>query len=194
MGSRSGAGLCGIVRLAVMAGLIAVNPAPSGAADDVRGLAETIDRLIAARWVEDRVTPAPRADDGEFIRRASLDLTGKIPSSSEVRLFLDDPRPDKRERLIDRLLDSPAYISHVTGVEMRAMLPEVDANAEAQALAPAFESWLREQVTANAGTDRIVNAILTAPVADDRAGAQVRLAAPRNQAPSPLPFYLAKDV
>ena len=59
-------------------------------------LTATIDRLIAAHWAENRVAPAPPADDAEFLRRVCLDLAGKIPTAAEAREFLDDPRPDKR--------------------------------------------------------------------------------------------------
>ena len=52
---------------------------------------------------------APPASDFEFLRRISLDLTGTIPSTAEVRLFLDDVSSTKREELIDRLLRSPKY-------------------------------------------------------------------------------------
>ena len=53
-------------------------------------------------------TPAglqiPPSTDAEFLRRAALDLTGMPPSADEARTFLSDTTPDKRERLIDRLL------------------------------------------------------------------------------------------
>lgn len=166
----------------------------AGAADDAKALTATIDRLIAAQWDENGVAPAALADDGEFLRRVSLDLTGKIPTASEARAFLDDRLTDKRRRLVDRLLESPAFVSHVTAIEMRLMLPEVDASAEAQAVAPIFEDWLREQIEGNMGSDRLVRAILTARVAEDRSTAPPRLDAERNAQPSPLPFYVAKDV
>jgi hypothetical protein len=65
-----------------------------------------IDQAIAAR-IDCPV--APRADDGEFVRRIYLDLTGCVPSAAETRAFLDDSSPDKRARLIDGLLDSPRF-------------------------------------------------------------------------------------
>src|SRR5438067_2517184 len=101
MGSRWGAGSCRAVRLLLAAGWIAVAPGAAGAAEDARALAATIDRLIAAQWDENRVVPAAPAGDGEFLRRVALDLTGKIPTAGEVRDFLDDPRADKRERLVE---------------------------------------------------------------------------------------------
>jgi hypothetical protein len=191
---RWGAGWCGVVRLVLAAGVTAPFGAEARGDDDGRALTATIDRLVAARWDEARVSPSPPADDGEFLRRVALDLTGKIPTAGEVRAFLDDPRADKRERLVERLLDGPAYITHATNVELRLMIPEVDSDPQAQALAPAFEAWLRGQVAANAGSDRIVRAILTASVPEGRARPPVVANPARPPEPSPLPFYVAKDV
>src|SRR5436305_1365330 len=59
-------------------------------------LAATIDRILAARWHEGQLKPAPVADDAEFMRRVYLDLIGKIPPVNEVRDFMADPAADKR--------------------------------------------------------------------------------------------------
>jgi hypothetical protein len=196
MRSRSGGGSCGIVLVGLLQVLTAVPAARAGAAEDAAALSATIDRLVAAAWEENQVTPAPAAGDAEFARRAALDLTGKIPTAGELREFLDDPAADKRARLIERLLNGPSFITHSTNVEMRLLIPETDANQQARLLGPAFQAWLREQIAANAGSDAIARAILTAPVADERTQAQ-RVPVPnlaRYQEPSPLPFYLAKDV
>lgn len=69
-----------------------------------------IDRLLAA----DTLVPKMRsADDAEFLRRATLDLWGIIPSTAEARAFLDDKSPDKRTELVDRLLASPRFARHM---------------------------------------------------------------------------------
>src|SRR5258708_31878206 len=66
-----------------------------------------IDELLAKRWREEGVKPAAPASDGEFLRRASLDLGGIIPAVHEVREFLAHTRPDKRAKLVQRLLPKP---------------------------------------------------------------------------------------
>src|SRR5947209_4996722 len=59
----------------------------------------------ALRQAFDPDTPLPPlADDEAFLRRVSLDLTGKLPSPEEVRTFIADRDPQKRAKLIDRLL------------------------------------------------------------------------------------------
>ena len=68
-----------------------------------------IDRFVLARLEEAGLAPNPRADRRTLIRRATYDLTGLPPTAAEVEAFLADDSPDAYERLIDRLLASPAY-------------------------------------------------------------------------------------
>src|SRR5687767_5339173 len=80
-------------------------PAKVTLAADARG---ELDRALEQQWKAAGVTPAPLADDGEFIRRVSLDLIGRVPTLDETKSFLTDAAADKRARLVDRLLASPA--------------------------------------------------------------------------------------
>ncbi|MDQ1471881.1 MAG: hypothetical protein QOJ99_3361, partial [Bryobacterales bacterium] len=59
-----------------------------------------IDDEIFGAMKRDGIPHAPLATDTEFIRRAKLDIAGRIPSPAEVRTFLGDKSPDKREKLI----------------------------------------------------------------------------------------------
>ena len=58
------------------------------------------------------VAPPPLLDDAAFLRRASLDTIGLPPTEQELRQFLADPAPDKRERAIDRLLADERWADH----------------------------------------------------------------------------------
>jgi hypothetical protein len=69
-----------------------------------------IDNHIFGKMERDGVPHAPQASDLEFFRRVTLDLTGRIPTPSEVLNFMGDASPDKRARLIDRLIGSPAFV------------------------------------------------------------------------------------
>ena len=84
--------------------LLAIGPAAYG--DDVDDLAARIDRLIGKRLSIEKVTASPPADDAEFLRRAYLDLGGRIPPSTRVRRFLAETDSNKRRRIVDELLDS----------------------------------------------------------------------------------------
>jgi hypothetical protein len=159
-------------------------------ADDALLLATKIDEIIARRWKTEKAIPAPPADDDAFIRRVSLDIAGKIPSVAELHEFLDDSSPDKRRNLVERLLDSPAYIRHFSNVWRTVMLPEAESNLEVRILIPGFEAWLRKQLTANTSYDALVREILTVPV-------DPRLAANPLQPQSevtPVGFYQTKQL
>ena len=68
-----------------------------------------IDDEIFTRLEKEGVASAALATDEEFLRRASLDLTGRAPSPQEIRDFVADASPDKRDRLIDRLVNAPEF-------------------------------------------------------------------------------------
>src|SRR5207244_1143102 len=68
-----------------------------------------IDRLLFARLRQLQIIPAELCTDAEFLRPATLDVTGAVPTPAIARAFLSDPSPNKRERLIERLLDSPSF-------------------------------------------------------------------------------------
>ena len=107
--------------------------APAGAAESLH---EQIDALITAK----AGGPVCRtAGDAEFLRRVYLDLAGTIPSSDDTRKFLDDPSPDKRTQLIDKLLASPDYSRHM-GEAFDVMLMErrSKGDSEWRMISPGF--------------------------------------------------------
>jgi hypothetical protein len=68
-----------------------------------------IDRHVFTKLRTLRVHPSELCSDVVFLRRAYLDTLGLLPTADEARAFLDDPRPDKRDRLIDALLKRPEF-------------------------------------------------------------------------------------
>jgi len=72
-------------------------------------ISNPIDAFIRAKLAGTGLAPSPEADRPTLIRRVALDLTGLPPTPAETEAFVNDPRPDAYERLIDRLLASPAY-------------------------------------------------------------------------------------
>ena len=73
-----------------------------------------IDSIIFGRMERDGIASAPLCTDAEFIRRVSLDLTGRIPSPDDVTSFIQDQDPSKRDALVDRLIGSPEYVDKWT--------------------------------------------------------------------------------
>lgn len=80
--------------------------APAFAADPLEAV---IDRHIDTKLKADAVTPAGQADDYTLVRRLTLDLVGRIPTSQETDAFVQSKDADKRAKLVDRLMASPAF-------------------------------------------------------------------------------------
>lgn len=121
-------------------------------------LADTIDKLIAARWKSNKITPAAATDDAEFLRRVYLDLSGRIPSIVDVSDFLADKDKEKRLHLVQRLIGSDRYAAH-QAVLWRAIILAKATNPQGLN-APAFHSYLVGQFKERAGFDKVVRAII----------------------------------
>ncbi len=120
-----------------------------------------IDRLLASEMHQGKVTPAPLTSDEQFLRRATLDLTGQLPTVSEIQNFLADTRTDKRAQLINRLLDSDAYARHWAHYWFQVVTARLP-DRRGQVLGRAFESWMFDQLKANHSWADIARAIITA--------------------------------
>jgi hypothetical protein len=123
-----------------------------------------IDRLIAAGFPAD-AEPAPRSSDAEFLRRVHLDLAGTPPTAAEVRSFLADADPKKREKLIDRLLDSPGY-SRRMAWHFDVVLME--RRRDSKVTRAAWEEFLRPAFASNTPYDEFVRQVLSSDGADPK--------------------------
>ena len=120
-----------------------------------------IDAALATKWESAGVTPSPRSEDAEFLRRVYLDLTGVIPKVSQAREFLHDQGRDKRRKLVDRLLASPAHATHMANTWRGIMLPGNLSNEQLNSVA-GVQNWLRGQFVENMRYDRMVGDLLVA--------------------------------
>lgn len=169
----------------------AATPAkPPDESAEALALARKIDEFVAEHWATAKAVPAERADDATFIRRASLDIAGKIPAVADLHEFLDDTSGDKRLRLVERLLESPSYVMNFSNFWRSVMLPETQSDLETRVLVPQFEAWLRKQLSANVSYDRIVRDILTVPVDPRLATNPLQ---PQAEV-TPVGFYQAKQL
>ena len=123
----------------------------------------TIDRLIDNRLQQLGITPAALCSDTEFLRRASLDATGTLPAPDEVRTFLADTRPDRRERKIDELLGRPSFaawwanrVCDWTGCNP-AQQAELGQETSVQ-----WAEWIRVRLQRNESWEQIVRGIVLA--------------------------------
>ena len=76
--------------------------------------AGSIDSYIFADFQTNGITPAPKTTDWEFVRRITLDLTGRIPAADRVLAFVADTAPDKRAKLIEELMAKPEWVDKWT--------------------------------------------------------------------------------
>jgi hypothetical protein len=146
-------------------------------------LHQRIDQVIAAGKANFEMQAAPLASDAEFMRRVCLDLNGSIPPANEVRAFLDDHALDKRARLIDRLLASPAYARRMAAVfDVLLMERRPDKNVpRAQ-----WQEYLQESFAANKPLDQLVREILSADGSDPRLRAAAKFYLDRDGEPNQL--------
>ena len=125
-----------------------------------------IDRMVQQKLDKLGIIPSGICTDSEFIRRASLDITGILPDTATVREFLADDSPAKRENLIEHLLDSPGYaawwatrFSDWTGNSDEQLTNVFPIRNVAPRL---WYEWLRVRLANNMPYDDIVEGIVAA--------------------------------
>jgi hypothetical protein len=121
-----------------------------------------IDQKIDAKLEKLHIQPSPMADDATFLRRVSLDLTGEIPAPAAIRAFVADTTPthEKRARIIDRLIASPAYVDHWT-VKWGDLL-QSNRKYLGEKGVYEFQDWIRQSIASNKPYDKWVHEMLTA--------------------------------
>ena len=119
-----------------------------------------IDELSLAKLESLNIPPSPAADDAEFLRRAMLDTIGVLPKPEEVRAFVADAGPDKRDRLIDSLLARPEWVDYWTYRWCDLLLASGE-RLRPQAL-ETYHKWIRAHVERNTPWDQFVREIVTA--------------------------------
>ena len=128
--------------------------------------ANPVDRLVLTKLDKLGVQPSEIASDEEFFRRVSLDISGTLPTSSQIRNFLSDKSPDKRAKAVEQLLASPGYAALWT-----TFLCDVTGNNEDQLnnfsyvrgnQSQHWYQWIYDRVNRNVPYDKIVEGIVTA--------------------------------
>ncbi|MCA8987079.1 MAG: DUF1553 domain-containing protein [Planctomycetaceae bacterium] len=111
-----------------------------------------------------RIEPSSECDDATFLRRASLDAIGVLPTPEEVRAFLADERSDKRQRLVDSLLERPEFVDYWTHwlADLLQNRKERDHDVRGTKGVRNFHTWLRKQVAANRSWKQIASEVLSA--------------------------------
>lgn len=124
-----------------------------------------IDDFVASKLQKLNVRPSELTSDAEFFRRIYLDTVGKLPTSDEVRLFIEDENPEKRSDLIDTLMETPEWIDFRTlkMTDMFRVHPRRLGNgAFGERAATLFHEFVRDSVAENKPYNSFVHEILTA--------------------------------
>jgi len=121
----------------------------------------SIDTLVNAKLQRMKIVPSGLADDAEFLRRASLDITGVPPASADVLAFVADPADSmtKRAAKIDQLLSSPMYVEHWTLKWSDLLLNRRKAVTERGVWS--FRNWIRQSVASNKPYNEFAKELLT---------------------------------
>ncbi|MEY4483581.1 MAG: hypothetical protein RL693_1033, partial [Verrucomicrobiota bacterium] len=117
-----------------------------------------IDQLAYTQYKQLGLFPSEGCSDAEFLRRASIDTIGTLPAAAEVRVFLADPDPARREKLIDRLLQHPNYADYWANKWADLLRPSSDRVGIKSVYV--LDQWLRESFRANKPYDQLVREIL----------------------------------
>lgn len=145
-------GQVGVFRASIPLGLPVENLPPS------QGF---VDDLVFGKLRTLGIPPSGLCDDATFVRRASLDICGRLPTAEEARAFVADADPAKRDKLIDRLLASGDYADFFAN-KWSLVLRNRSLNGNYTNGTYAFREWLRESFRTNMPYDQFVREIVGA--------------------------------
>jgi hypothetical protein len=118
-----------------------------------------IDRLVQEKWHRLGLAPSPAATDAEFLRRAYLDAIGTLPTPQEVRDFLADKSAEKRDRLVDRLLERPEYAVY-WAQQWGDILRNKQISGDHKPNSLKFAEWLRTAFAQNMPFDKFARELI----------------------------------
>ncbi|QDT26348.1 DUF1549 and DUF1553 domain-containing protein [Gimesia panareensis] len=122
-----------------------------------------IDQHVFAKLKVLGLPPSERCDDSTFLRRVTLDITGRIPTLEQTKAFLADQRPDKRARKIDELLNSPGYADLFASKWAGILRNKAGGNLEQVARETfGFHAWIRTSLAMNKPYNEFVTELVTA--------------------------------
>ena len=105
--------------------------------------------------------PSRPADDATFLRRVTVDIAGRLPTTEETSAFLQSKDPDKRAKTIDTLLESPDYAAYFAQ-KWAGILRNKRAKTTYQRGTYAFHDWVRTELANNTPYDEFVSRVITA--------------------------------
>jgi Protein of unknown function (DUF1553)/Protein of unknown function (DUF1549) len=121
--------------------------------------ANYVDRHVFAKLRQMTIQPSDLCTDAEFVRRVYLDVCGLLPTAEEATIFLADKSPDKRAKLIDRLLERPEF-ADFWALKWSDILRSNRKTIQVKGV-HAFQQWLRDHMVRNTPLDVVIRDLLT---------------------------------
>jgi hypothetical protein len=120
-----------------------------------------IDKLVFSRLQALGLPPSAICDDNTYLRRATLDLAGRLPTKAEAQAFVADVDKDKREALIDRLLASTDYADYFANKWGAVLRNRRRSDKDDPKPTQAFRDWIAESLAKNKPYDQFARELLT---------------------------------
>ena len=123
-----------------------------------------VDKFTQKKWQELGIVPSDAAPDEIFVRRVYLDITGTLPTPAQVKAFLDDKDPAKRDKLIDALVETPEYSFYFANRWADVLRVKRGNNNQTNRIYAtfAFHDWIRQSIAQDKPYDQFVREILGA--------------------------------
>lgn len=120
-----------------------------------------VDDLVFKKLKSIGMPPSGLCDDATYIRRATVDIAGRLPTAEETRVFLADTQAGKREALVDRLLEGGDYADYFANKWSALLRNKRGGETQARANV-AFHGWIRDSFMENKPYNQFVGELLTA--------------------------------
>jgi hypothetical protein len=121
-----------------------------------------VDKYTSAKWKQLGLAPSELCSDEQFIRRLSLDLSGSIPTPSQVKSFVESVNPNKRKDLVEKILNSPEYSYYFAAKWADILRVKRGGQADNMKGTFAFHGWIRDAIKSDMPYDQFAREILTA--------------------------------
>ena len=128
-----------------------------------------IDSLVWKKLQRLRITPSQECSDEKYLRRVYIDIIGRVPTTAEAAAFLSDSKPDRREKLVDSLLEQPEYAEHWANKWADLLRPNPYRVGIKAVLN--YDAWVRRAFRQNMPYDQFVRELVTARGSTYRNGA-----------------------
>ena len=119
-----------------------------------------IDQMVDRKLQQLRIVPSGQCTDQEFVRRVTIDIVGLVPTEEEQQMFVLDTSPDKRSKLVNRLLERKEF-SEIWAMKFAQLLMIKSTNQVSYKSAFLYANWLTDKFSRNVPIDEMVRELLT---------------------------------